>query len=83
MEAAIELPYSVSSALSAIFAQRSLSAARAAAEAAFAPAGEKVPDAPKEWPFGTTLAVPAERPDLSSLTPLDYLLSVVRDSEAF
>ena len=57
-------------------------AARAAAEAAFAPAGEKVPDAPKEWPFGTILAVPAEWPDLSSLTPLDYLLSVVRDPEA-
>ena len=48
--------------------------------------GFKTPDAPQNWPFGKER--PAEppapppvedAPDLSGLTPLDYLLEVMRD----
>jgi phage terminase small subunit len=56
--------------------------------AAFAPKGEKLPSSPAEWPFGTSPpAPPPPAPpappaaDLSNLTPLDYLLQVVRDEE--
>lgn len=40
--------------------------------------GERAPDAPIGWPFGTKskAAEPVE------LSPLDYLLSVIRDEEA-
>lgn len=57
---------------------------------AFAPTGVKTPDAPKEWPFGAVAPEPAPPPAEPSepakpaaqpdLTPLDYLLSVVRDT---
>src|SRR5438045_3726999 len=51
----------------------------AKAARAIAPAGEK-PASEKAWPFGA--AAPAPEPDLSALSPLDYLLSVVRDRGA-
>lgn len=46
-------------------------------------AGQKTADAPEGWPFGTQPPAPPPKPqDLSALTPLDYLLSLVRDGEA-
>jgi hypothetical protein len=66
-------------------------AAKKQAEAAqaHAPAGKKLPGTPASWPFGTEepaavqpAPVPnAAAPDLSELTPLEYLLSVVRDAK--
>lgn len=44
--------------------------------------GVKVPDAPKDWPFGVEPPqAPVQRTpdDLSKLMPLDYLLEVMRD----
>ena len=62
---------------------RQLKAAKRAESAkAIAPTGEKSEGAPKSWPFGTAPEEPAKpAEDLSSLTPLDYLLSVVRDPD--
>lgn len=55
----------------------------AAPAAGFAPAGEKLPDTPATWPFGTAPAAPPEAPaDTSQLTPLDYFLSLMRDPGA-
>lgn len=45
--------------------------------AGLAPDGEKTPEAPPSWPFGTAPQVVAE--DLSKLTPLEFLLKVMRD----
>lgn len=47
--------------------------------AGFAPDGKKSEDAPPGWPFGTADQSPPPAPDLSELTPLEYLLGVVRD----
>nr|WP_297526969.1 hypothetical protein [uncultured Roseateles sp.] len=50
--------------------------------------GQKTPDAPDGWPFGTEPppappppppAEPRPHKDLSELTPLDFLLEVMRD----
>lgn len=45
--------------------------------------GVKKPGVSSDWPFGTVPqeppALPAEQADLSKLTPLDFLLSVMRD----
>lgn len=51
---------------------------------AFAPDGKKSADAPPEWPFGTVPEVdpPAIDPNAEPLTPLDYLLGIVRDEGA-
>jgi phage terminase small subunit len=54
--------------------------AKLVVKAAAAPVDVKAPDKPESWPFGT--APPAAEPDLSVLTPLDYLMSVVRDTGA-
>ena len=71
--------------------QKRLAAKAAKAEQAaqaFAPAGVKTEGTPKTWPFGSQPvkdepeAPPAADPDLSGLTPLDYLLQVVRDPSA-
>lgn len=44
--------------------------------------GFKPEDAPQSWPFGKERPPPpAPAPDVSSLMPLDYLLSVMRDEE--
>ncbi|WP_295379580.1 hypothetical protein [uncultured Pseudacidovorax sp.] len=43
--------------------------------------GFKTADAPAGWPFGKQHAEPPPAEDLSELTPLDFLLSVMRDSE--
>lgn len=57
------------------------------AAAAFAPDGVKSPDAPAEWPFGTQpqQAEPpadpeSDEPIVNGDTPLDFLLSVVKES---
>lgn len=44
-------------------------------------AGVKKPDAPDEWPFGREPEPPPAPPakDLSELTPLDFLLDVMRN----
>jgi phage terminase small subunit len=52
-------------------------AKRAAPAKAIAPSGEKDARAPASWPFGT--AQEKEPELLSSLTPLDYLLSLVQN----
>lgn len=49
---------------------------------AYTARGVKTEEAPQTWPFGTEpdiAPVAAPIADLSQLTPLDYLLSVVRD----
>lgn len=45
-----------------------------------APDGTKTPDAPPNWPFGTV--PPADPVEVGKQTPLEYLLSVMRDPEA-
>lgn len=47
--------------------------------AGHAPDGKKAADAPPSWPFGTE--PPSPPADLSELSPLDYLLSLVRNPE--
>lgn len=44
--------------------------------AGLAPDGEKTPEAPQSWPFGTAQP-PVE--DLTKLSPLEFLLKVMRD----
>ena len=54
----------------------------AASAGGFAPAGQKLPDAPQSWPFGTEPAEPPPAPpatDTADLTPLDYFLGLMRD----
>jgi phage terminase small subunit len=56
---------------------------KSAAPAAHAPTGIKADDAPAQWPFGTRPPTPPAPPAKpSELSPLDYLLSIVRDDEA-
>lgn len=46
----------------------------------FAPAGQKLPEAPQSWPFGTEApAAPPVPADLGDLTPLDYFLNLMRN----
>jgi phage terminase small subunit len=62
---------------------------RVRAPKAFAPKGEKAPDAPSGWPFGTggqaadSASSPGQAPEVPAadptLMPLDYLLQVVRN----
>lgn len=52
---------------------------------AFAPDGVKAADAPAEWPFGTTSPAELAAPPVVAgepLSPLDYLVGVVRDESA-
>jgi phage terminase small subunit len=59
----------------------------AATKTGHSPAGKKLPGTPAGWPFGTeepaapapAPAEPPAAPEVSALSPLDYLLSVVRD----
>lgn len=45
--------------------------------AGHAPDGVKTPEAPPSWPFGADPPAPPQ--DLSKLTPLEYMLQVMRD----
>ena len=52
-----------------------------AAKAGFSEDGKKSESAPKGWPFGTEDQEPEAAPDLSDLTPLDFILAVMRNPE--
>ncbi|MGQ3051090.1 MAG: hypothetical protein ACT6S0_04840 [Roseateles sp.] len=47
--------------------------------AGYSPDGKKSADAPASWPFGTAEQPQQPAEDLSELTPLAYLLTVVRN----
>jgi hypothetical protein len=66
-------------------------AKKAAGKGFTLPNGEKSPDAPPGWPFGTTPPAAEADPDKddgltdaqrAGLSPLDYLLAVMRSGEA-